>query len=288
MSKLRFGDQRLALPNISAPERLLFKAMGIVDPAHYLHSRYFLRALSRWGDLRPRAILDAGCGRGDYTFYLAGRFPDAQVHGVDIDEARVDRNRRMAEQLGFENVTFEKADLVSAKFSTPFDLIISIDVLEHIAQQEQALRNLAGLLTPQGRVFYHIPTARTKPVPFSRSLRGFHEWADEEHVAEDRSADDFVNLMRRSGYEITQTHRTFGYFTGELATSLFNIPYQNTLKNKVLQAMLSPICRVLALADALQLERTRYAVAVEARRVDRPDGLVASERGFRAGLAADD
>lgn|GEM_PF-3728190 len=265
MSKPRFGDQRLALPNISAPERLLFKAMGIVDPAHYLHSRYFLRALSRWGDMRPRAILDAGCGRGDYSFYLAGRFRHAHVHGVDLDEARVDRNRRMAERLGLENVTFETADLVSARFSTPFDLIISIDVLEHITQQEQALRNLAGHLTPQGRVFYHIPTARAKPVPFSRALQGFHRWAEEEHVAEDRTAADFVDAMVRAGYEVTRADRTFGYCTGELATSLFNLPYENTHKNRVLQAMLAPFCRMLALADQLELERTRYAVAVEAR-----------------------
>lgn len=265
MSKPRFGDQRLALPNISAPERLLFKTMGVVDPAHYLHSRYFLRALASWENLRPRAILDAGCGRGDYSFYLARRFPDAHVRGVDIDEERVNRNRRMAERLGIENVTFEIADLVSARFSTPFDLIISIDVLEHITQQEQALRNLSGHLTPQGRVFYHIPTARARPVPFSRALRGFHQWAEEEHVAEDRTAADFVDAMVRAGYEVTRSVRTFGYYTGELATSLFNLPYENTLKNRVLQAMLAPFCRVLALADQLELERTRYAVAVEAR-----------------------
>lgn len=265
MSKPRFGDQRLALPNISAPERLLFKTIGIVDPAHYLHSRYFLRALAHWGNLRPRAILDAGCGRGDYSFYLARRFPDAIVHGVDIDEERVRRNRQMAERLGVENVTFEIADLVSARFSTPFDLIISIDVLEHITQQEQALLNLAGHLTPNGRVFYHIPTARDKPVPLSRALRGFHRWAEEEHVAEDRTAVGFVNTMVRAGYEVTRADRTFGYYTGELATSLFNLPYENTPKNRVFQAMLAPFCRVLALADHLELERTRYAVAVEAR-----------------------
>ena len=266
MSKLRFGDQRLALPEVSAPERLLFKAMGVVDPAHWLHSHYFIRALDRWGDLNPRAILDAGCGRGDYSFYLARRYPNARVIGVDIDEARVDRNRRMATRLGLENITFETADLVTARFPNPFDLIISIDVLEHIAQQEQALRNLAGQLTPGGRVFYHIPTARQKPVPFSSLLSGFHEWAEGEHVAEDRTSEDFVAAMRNAGYDVIRSYRTFGYFTGELATSLFNLPYENTTLNRVLQALLAPACRVLAVADSLRLEETRYAVAVEARR----------------------
>jgi SAM-dependent methyltransferase len=267
MSTLRFGDQRLALPDVSTPERLLFKAMGVVDPAHWLHSHYFIRALDRWNDLEPRAILDAGCGRGDYSFYLARRYPHATVTAVDIDEARVDRNRRMATRLGLENVSFETADLVTARFPTLFDLIISIDVLEHITQQEQALRNLAGHLTSNGRVFYHIPTERQKPVPLSSLLRGFHEWAEAEHIAEDRTAEDFVVAMRNTGYDVLRTYRTFGYFTGELATSLFNLPYENTMRNRVLQALLAPACRALAAADSLRLEKTRYAVAVEARRV---------------------
>lgn len=266
MSKARFGEQRLALPEISGAERLLFHAMGVADPAHYLHSRYFVRALAQWNDLAPRAILDAGCGRGDYSFYLARRFPDAQVYGVDIDEARVDRNRRMARQLGLDNVTFQAADIVTIRYATKFDLIVSIDVLEHIPQQEAALRNLADQLTADGRVFYHVPTVRERPVPFSRVLAGFHEWAEKEHIAEERSAAEFLEVMGRTGYVVRRSHRTFGYYTGELATSLFNMPYEKTLPNKIVQALLSPICRLLAIADGLGLERTRYALAAEAQR----------------------
>ena len=266
MSKHVFGEQRLALRDVSAAERLLFQTMGLVDPAHYLHSRYFRRALAQWEDLHPRAILDAGCGRGDYSFYLARRFPDAQVYGVDIDEARVERNRRMGAELGLDNVSFQVADLVTVRFPTAFDLIISIDVLDHIPEQEKALRNLANQLTPEGRVFFHIPTLRERPVPFSRALAGCHRWAEREHVADERSAAEFLDLMRRTGYVVSRSRRTFGYYTGELATSLFNMPYENTRRNKVLQAMLSPVCRVLALADGLGLERTRYALATEAQR----------------------
>jgi hypothetical protein len=103
-------------------------------------------------------------------------------------------------------------------------------------------------------------------VPFSSLLGGFHEWAEGEHVAEDRTAQDFVTTMRHAGYDVLNSYPTFGYFTGELATSLFNLPYENTTRNRVLQALLAPACRVLAVADSLHLEKTRYAVAVEARR----------------------
>lgn len=266
MKTPQFGEQRLALPDLSSAERLLFRVLGVVDPAHYLHSRYFQRALARWDDLRPRAILDAGCGRGDYSFYLARRYPDARVIGVDVDQARVARNRAMAQRLGLSNAEFQVADLVTARFDTSFDIILAIDVLEHIERQEEALRNLVEQLSPRGRAFYHIPTVRERPVPFSRSLAGFHDWAAEEHVAEDRSADQFLTVLQRSGYQVDRSYRTFGYFTGELATSLFNMPYESTTTNRVLQATLAPLCRLLAIADGLGIERTRYAVAAEVRR----------------------
>lgn len=265
MSRPVFGEQRLHLPGTGAAERLLFRAMGVADPAHYLHSLLLRRALDAWPDLRPRRILDAGCGRGDYTFYLARRYPDAQVVGVDVDVQRIERNQMMAGRLGIANARFETADLVTSRFEAPFDLIISIDVLEHIVEQEGALRNLATQLAPGGRVFFHIPTVRERPVPFSRFLTGFHEWAEHEHVADDRTAEEFEAVVRRAGFADVERRRTFGYYSGELATSLFNLPFGNSLANKAIQALIAPVCRVLALADLLQLERTRYAVAVTAR-----------------------
>lgn len=261
-----FGEQRLHLDGVSLPERMLFRAMGVADPAHYLHSLYFTRALDRWPAFAPREILDAGCGRGDYTFYLARRYPGARVLGVDMDQARIDRNRLMAKRLGIGNAEFELADLVGHDFGRRFDLVISVDVLEHIVAQEEALRNLLRHLSDDGRVFFHVPTVRERPVPFSGLLAGFHAWAEDEHLAEERSATEFVGVMRRAGFEITSTHRTFGYFTGELATSLFMLPYRKTLFNQVMQAALAPVCRVLSWLDLLGLERTRYAVAVTARR----------------------
>lgn len=238
--------------------------LGVADPAHYLHSLLLRRTLDGWTGFAPKAILDAGCGRGDYSFYLARRYPDAQVVGVDVDRALIERNTDMAARLGIGNVRFMVADLVSARFDVPFDLVVSVDVLEHITEQERALLNLREHLAPGGRVFYHLPTIRERPVPFSSQLADFHAWAEGEHLAEDRTAEQFLEAMQRAGYAIGSARRTFGYFTGELATSLFALPYRNTPLNKVLQALLAPVCRVLALADTLELEETRYAVAVTA------------------------
>lgn len=261
----QFGEVRL-LGRTPLAERTLFRLIGVADPAHWLHFKYFARALDSWRGFSPRRILDAGSGRGDYSFYLARRFPGAQVVGVDFDAGRVARCQERARALGLANVTFRQGDLVAERFDQPFDLILSIDVLEHIVEQEGAIRNLRENLVPGGKFFFHIPTIREKPVLFSGQLASFHEWAEHEHVAEGRTAAGFATIVERAGLSIDETQRTFGRYTGELAVSLFALPHRNNLVNKFIQGMLAPVCRVMASADKLNLEKTRYAVAIQGSR----------------------
>ncbi len=261
----RFGEQRLVRQNVGLAERLIYRIMGVADPAHYLHSRYFRRALDAFVP-RPTRILDAGCGAGDYSFYLARRFPDAQVLGVDVDSKRVERNRINARRLEISNAQFEVADLAIADFPNPFDLIVAIDVLEHIESQDQALSRLHSALRPGGIAFVHMPTVRFTPVPLSRFLSGFHRWAETEHVAPPRTAEEVVESLSAAGFEVLSHRRTFGRFTGELATSLFAIPHANTYSNRIWQALLAPVCRILAIGDSVNVHGLRYAVAVTARK----------------------
>ena len=263
----RFGEQRLVRQDVGVAERLLYRIMGIADPAHYLHSRYFRRALDTFVP-RPTRILDAGCGAGDYSFYLARRFPDAQILGVDMDPKRVERNRITARRLEISNAQFEVADLAVADFPNPFDLILAIDVLEHIESQDEALSRLHSALRPGGIDFFHMPTVRFTPVPLSRFLSGFHQWAETEHVAPPRTAEEVVESMGATGFEVLSHRRTFGRFTGELATSLFALPYTNSSGNRIVQGLLAPVCRILALGDTAAIDKQRYAVAVTARRAN--------------------
>lgn len=260
-----FGEQRLVAGNRGVAERLLFQIMGVGDPAHYLHWRYLKEAVDSVPNLEPRRILDAGCGSGDHSIYLARRFPGAQVVSIDVDRGLVEKVRNTVAALQIRNVHPEVADLATFRSAQPFDLIVSVDVLEHIVAQEQALANLCNALVPGGTAFLHVPTVRERPVPFARWLREFQAWAEREHVARERTADEFVALVARH-LDIRSTKRTFGYYTGELATSLFALPYRNHALNRLLQGALAPVCRLLVLADEWDPGRWRYAVAVTATR----------------------
>ncbi|MGH2625326.1 MAG: class I SAM-dependent methyltransferase, partial [Anaerolineales bacterium] len=242
----RFGEERLLR---GGGERAFFRLFGVADPAHWLHFAYFERFLGRLGMWAPRRILDAGSGPGDFSLYLGRRFPSAEVLGIEISAARVQHSTVAAERLGLGNVGFEQADLRVLDRVAEFDLVCAIDVLEHIPEQQAVLERLHGALRPGGRAFLHLPTVRARPVPFHRQLKEFHRWAEGEHVADDLTPTQFVERVKRVGFLVDHAIPTFGYWTGELATSLFNLPYRQTARNRIIQAALAPLCRLLALAD---------------------------------------
>mgnify|MGYP001612014669 CR=1 FL=1 len=258
---INFGDQRLVRSESGAAERFLFRIMGVADPAHYLHGIYFQRELNRLGDFYPSNILDAGCGAGDYTFYLARRYPRSNVLGVDINDRWIKKNRETAIQLGISNVQFQCHDMSGDDYQTQFDLVVSVDVLEYIADKKIAMELLFQAMKPKAMVFFHIPTIRERPAPFSR-------WSAKENPIKKLSADEFLTIVRNTGLEIQRFHRTFGLFTGELATGLYALHNASNKFNREICAFLAFPCRLLASADTLNIERTRYAVAVLAQKPD--------------------
>lgn len=264
MSDPRFGAQRSL--SASRGRRLQFRLFGVADPAHYLHHRYLRRALDRLEITAPRRILDAGCGAGDHSLYLAARYPEAEILAIDIKPDRLPQLTEAAKALGLSNIRFEVGDLTRLKTEREYDLIVCIDVLEHIPEQRTAASNLFRALRPGGLVFAHVPTVREKPVPFSALLRDFHDWAEEEHTAVPLTFERAVALLADCGAEIADARRTFGYWTGELATSLFAMPYRNTPLNRIFQVLLAGPCRMLAIADAFGWDSTRFAAAVCARK----------------------
>lgn len=260
MTHRRFGAQRGLSP--STGRRLQFRLFGVADPAHYLHHRYLRRALDRLEITAPRRILDAGCGAGDHALYLAARYPEADVLAIDLKPDRLPHLAEMARAMALKNIRFEIGDLTTLSAEAEYDLIVCIDVLEHIPQQQRAAANLFGALRAGGLIFAHIPTIREVPAPFSSFLREFHEWAEEEHTAVPLTFDRAVALFSDCGATIADARRTFGFWTGEMATSLFAIPYRNTPINRLFQLLLVGPCRLLALADSLGWSQRRFAAAV--------------------------
>jgi SAM-dependent methyltransferase len=114
-------------------------------------------ALARRTDLRGDRLLDIGCGDGAYTMRLAGRF--RQVDAIDIQPGPLalfaDRIAGTAEaaQITIAEMSGDKLDFPDETF----DLVTSIEVLEHITELDQALAEICRVLKPGGTFGFTTP-----------------------------------------------------------------------------------------------------------------------------------
>lgn len=80
----------------------------------------------KFPDMKPRRILDLGCGPGFTTLPWKDVFPDAEVHGVDVGAPQVRYAHRRAESLGYE-IHFSQQDAANLDFDDGyFDIVASI------------------------------------------------------------------------------------------------------------------------------------------------------------------
>jgi len=102
---------------------------------------------------RPLRILDAGCGTGVSTDYLAHLNPGAEILAVDISPGTLEVAReRLRRSGGLQqaSVRLENRSLLELQGEGPFDYINSVGVLHHLREPEAGLRALADLLRPGG------------------------------------------------------------------------------------------------------------------------------------------
>lgn len=100
------------------------------------------------------ALLDVGCGPGTITADLAERVgPTGRVTAADASEEVLGQARRTVAERGLGNVEFAVADVHALDFpDDSFDVVHAHQVLQHVADPVQALREMRRVCRPGGIV----------------------------------------------------------------------------------------------------------------------------------------
>jgi 2-polyprenyl-3-methyl-5-hydroxy-6-metoxy-1,4-benzoquinol methylase len=221
-------------------QRTYIRLLGVPEIGFRLRAQHFKRTMQHLSS-SPKRVLDAGSGIGAYAVWLAKSYPLAKVTGCDIDETKTAFCNRLRDELHIGNLEFLRADVTRLdQFGDPFDLVVCIDVLEHVAEYQDVLRAFYKVLRPGAYLYVHTPQLDQQ-----RLLKRFDKWCHEDHVREGFAPLALAQELERQGFVVQKATETFG-FLGKLAWELNHL----TLGwNFALAGAVFPLLRVIGFFD---------------------------------------
>ena len=187
------------MANVVTNERSIYQTGEYVErnPTYHVEdsswkARHILRVIQK-NSLQPRTICEIGCGAGEILKQLQSWLPaDTEFFGYDISPQALELCREREN----ERLHFHCEDLI--KVDTPsFDLLLCIDVFEHVQDYIGFLRDLRRKAHYK---IFHIPldmsaqwVMRGRPILLERTQAGHLHYF---------MKDTALGALRDTGYEV--------------------------------------------------------------------------------------
>jgi len=232
----------------TGPRRLFTRIFGQLGMNARLRAGKTINAFLNL-DLPAQAeVLDAGCGMGCTSFWLAQDLPGHRFSAVDIDLEEISRNQQIARTLKLTNLTFAAQSIIDLHEIDRYDIIFSADVLEHVVDDEKALQLFHQALKREGYLLLHLPKRYEDA---RRIFPGFDHFDTPDHVRDEYTRDEITRKLNRNGFEIVQFNCGYG-FRGELAMELNYLFWPWQPLRLFFGLIFFPLCLWLAYQDVSQ------------------------------------
>jgi cyclopropane-fatty-acyl-phospholipid synthase len=119
-------------------------------------------------------VLDAGCGWGALSLYIAEHFPHCRVVAVSNSLPQREFIEGLCRDRGIASVEIRTADIDAFEPGQAFDRILSIEMFEHLRNYREMLRRFSSWLDSEGQVFIHIFCHRE--FPYLYESEGDDDW----------------------------------------------------------------------------------------------------------------
>jgi len=213
-------------------------------------------------------VLDAGCGFGQYSYFLSRVSKEWKIVGVEIkDEQVADCNQFFKQIKKEQQVSFQKADLTNFSHPDSYDLILSVDVMEHIEEDVQVFKNFYQSLKCEGILLISTPS--------DQGGSDVHQEGDvsfiEEHVRDGYNMDEIKNKLSEAGFKNVEARYSYGN-PGKISW-LFSMKYPIIILNisklffiilPFYYMLILPFCLLLNALDVKLSHRTGTGLIVKA------------------------
>lgn len=132
-----------------------------------------------------KVVLDAACGEGYGTHLLAEKA--LSVYGVDIDHNAI---KHASDTYQQQNLNYQQSDVLNLNFEDDtFDVVVSFETLEHLAEHDELLAEFKRVLKPDGVMIISTPDKLEYT-----DKTGF----DNEYHVRELYVDEFKSLIAKS------------------------------------------------------------------------------------------
>jgi SAM-dependent methyltransferase len=172
-------------------------------------------------------ILDAGSGLGQYTWRMCRMNSKWRIKAVDINREQIEDCSRFFSKTGkADRVQFETADLTKISEADTYNIILSVDVMEHIEEDVLVFSNFNKALRENGVLLISTPSDQGGSDVHGEGDDSFID----EHVRDGYSIADITAKLTKAGFKTVQASFTYGK-PGSISWRL-SMKYPVTMLNK--------------------------------------------------------
>lgn len=213
-----------AIKKIPFTRVLFYKTLDLM----FLRSWYVrreLKELRKYFGKKKLNIFDAGCGYGQYSYFMNKNLMPNEIYSVDVKEKWINDCKEFFHSSNIDSISFAVEDLTKIEHENKFDIVVCVDVMEHIEEDKKVFENFYRALKPNGFLLINSP-----------SIFGGSDVHDEEsdsfiseHARDGYSLEDLSDKLTPLGFKIYKHKYTYGFW-GDKAWRL-GIKYPMLLLN---------------------------------------------------------
>lgn len=172
--------------------------------------------LRKWAKINTgkAAILDAGSGFGQYVYSMSKLNRSYTIKAVDVKDEQVADCNAFFNKLGeSKRIQFEVADLTKYTVLEAYDLILTVDVMEHIEEDRKVFENFHASLKPGGMVLISTPSDQggsdahhDHDHDHNDGIQGFID----EHVRDGYNIQDIEEKLKTAGFSKVEARYAYG------------------------------------------------------------------------------
>jgi SAM-dependent methyltransferase len=170
------------------------------------HVKKALRKIARQFPIEA-SVLDAGSGFGQYTWRMIRMNSRWKIKAIDINSEQIDDCNRFFEKTGLSGqVLFQTCDLTTLADFNSYNIILSVDVMEHIEEDLLVFQNFYKSLKDNGILLISTPSDKGGSDVHSNKQESFID----EHVRDGYSIKDITEKLSLAGFRNIEAGYTYG------------------------------------------------------------------------------